>query len=257
MRKSVIYDNCELYSPDDVFLGYIPKHRMEWYILKDLATPISENKIKLKFEPTFKKTNEMVDKEKHFPKKNICVICGEEDVLRLRKLWITPRQFKKHFPNEIKSRKTDDVVAVCSDHTCDLDEFVSDVKEDLYKKYNINVNDFKEDSKISHLKTIIKKILKNGLDTHPNNQYTKEKLIEHFGKIPSEEEMSQFVKVNPIFVEGCQTPEELVVKKVIENGETKEFFKLWKKEFYDGFEPEYLPWDFYNDLEENVYIRQS
>ena len=162
MRKSAIYDNCELYSPDDIFLGYIPRHRLDWYVSKDIADKISENKIKLKFQPKHKKTDDLILKEKELPKKNICVICGKDDLSLLRKFWIIPHDFKKCFPEEIKSKKADDVVPICNEHASDADCFVEYIKDKTFKKYSIDPAQFKEDPNVIKIKNTLKKILKNG-----------------------------------------------------------------------------------------------
>ena len=78
---------------------------------KDLADKVDEFTVRLKFES--KKDRTSADKFYQTSKKNECVVCGAKD--GLIKYYIVPQCYRKHFPIEIKSHSSHDIVLLCHD----------------------------------------------------------------------------------------------------------------------------------------------
>jgi hypothetical protein len=94
-----LYDNCEIYSPDDKLLGHCNYDKFNWYLKKGLADLIEEKKLRLKFIPKDWKDYppSLVKKE------NICVNCRTTE--DLTKHHVIPRCYIKHFPLDIKKQQ--------------------------------------------------------------------------------------------------------------------------------------------------------
>ena len=249
--KRQLYDNCKLFDPDGKFLSFISKNKLDWYVSKGIVTSISDTEIKLTFYPKGgKKGTPFMDEER--PKDNVCVVCGEDDINELRRARIIDVNFKKVFPESIKSYKCDDVIIVCNEDAADVDSCCGQFAKQIFKIYNVNPKDFDEDKLFKQIKILVTNIIKSkGFVT----EHTKKKINEYFGYDPTLEQMQEWIKsIQPKVVDGCTSPEELVVKKVIESKQVKEFFNLWKKNFVECMEPDCLQWDFFVDYEDDANV---
>ncbi|GAV66978.1 HRDC domain-containing protein/DNA_pol_A_exo1 domain-containing protein [Cephalotus follicularis] len=112
--KSPVYHNCRIYANDGRLLCYCDRRKLEWYLCRDLAKLADENPpaIMLLFEPKGRPEDE--DNDFYIQsKKNICVGCGEGDhYLRYR---IIPSCYRMHFPEQLKSHRSHDIVLLCVD----------------------------------------------------------------------------------------------------------------------------------------------
>lgn len=259
MSKKPIYENMEIYAPNGLFLGYIPTHRFKWYIERDLAEKINDKAIKLSFEPKNIKSLEAL-RSIHAPKENKCVVCGNtEEINRYR---VTPYEIKKLLPEKYKAHRANDVVALCNEDVPDADYFTREFKFELFKKYDIDVTNFKLTGKDDNIYKLVKKILFRKKKTYYKDEdetfkhsveYANECLVKYFNKIPTKEELEHFIVEceEKMQFEGFKTPENMLVKKVIDENNIIGFLNLWKQNFVDKLEPKYLPWDFWiesNDL---------
>lgn len=109
-----LYGNHEFYDPDGnlLFLGNV--RRMKWYLKKGLADVIEEGeykKIRLNFKP--KGPGPVGDEFYLSKKENRCVVTGSYD--NITKHHVVPYCFRKHFPYDIKSRSSHDVLLVTLD----------------------------------------------------------------------------------------------------------------------------------------------
>lgn len=245
--SKIIYENCELFGPDGVFLGFIPSNRFNWYIKKDLAEIIGDKQIKLKFDPIIKNSTvvELVGKDKCKPKENKCVVCGNTDGINRYK--IMPNEIKKLLPSEYKAHRANDVVVLCDEDIPDADYFLKQFKLEMFKKYDIDILKFKLDSKTNIAYVHAKKLLNKSSKI---SDYAIKQLHRFFGKEPTDEDLKKFIEDCNISMsyEDCKTPEELLVKKVVSKNETIDFLNLWKQNFVDTMEPQFLQWDFWLNL---------
>lgn len=241
--NKIIYENKELYSQEGILIGYIPERRYKWYIKKGLCTVINETAIALNFKPNYKNDKFGIDKEKHAPKKNVCVVCGSTE--NLKRFRVVPYEIKKLLPENNKAHVSSDVVVLCESKCSDGDYYNKELKLKLFKDHNIDVNNFKIDSKKRTIYTVIQKIAKD--DYKCSNPYTAKMLENYFGKDCKKEDMEKLVKeVETFTYMGYKTPEEMLVGKIIESGKIKEFINLWKQNFCDNMNPTRLEWDFWS-----------
>lgn len=240
--NSVIYENKEMYSPQGELLGFIPLHRFNWYIKKGLCEILTQNSIKLNFEPTYENEKVIIDKETQGPKDNACVVCGTDQ--NLKKFRVVPYEIKKLFPASYKAHKSSDVVVACIEDAGDGDYFNKEFKQELYKRYGIDPNNYKIDSKMRSIFCTLEKIADDGYVCI--NIFTQKMLEEYFGKMPDKEEIDKFIqKVKDFKYEGFRRPEEALVNKVINDGKLDEFVQEWKQNFVNNMDPECLQWDFW------------
>jgi len=113
-RKNIIYGNCKVFSPQDELMFLCLEKKAKWYLDRGLAIIVKEDplEIKLTFQPngkghTFNSAYYLAKKE------NKCVVCGETDIKELTKHHVVPSEYVKHFPLEVKSRSSHDIVAIC------------------------------------------------------------------------------------------------------------------------------------------------
>ena len=47
---AAFYDNCKMLDKDNNFMAYVDKHKMDWYIKKNLADKIDEKTFKINLQ---------------------------------------------------------------------------------------------------------------------------------------------------------------------------------------------------------------
>ncbi|CAL4069565.1 unnamed protein product, partial [Meganyctiphanes norvegica] len=113
-RKTLLYHNCKLLASDNLPLWTINPNRAKWYVEKGLGTIVTEEPlvVKLNFEPSELPETERCDGQFYLQKRpNICVVCGKDDSL-IRKN-IVPVEYRKCFPDILKTHRSHDVVLLC------------------------------------------------------------------------------------------------------------------------------------------------
>lgn len=140
--KKPVYDNMRMYDPRDRLLCTISKKKANWYIKKDLGKWVNDDQtaIRLNFEP-----KNVVDQDQDqventakgatspsfggesaddavylkSSKMNRCCCCGADK--HIRRYYVVPHAFRRHFPSQFKSHLSSDIVILCgSCHlTCD------------------------------------------------------------------------------------------------------------------------------------------
>ena len=140
--KKPVYDNMRMYDPRDRLLCTISKKKANWYIKKDLAKWVNDDQtaIRLNFEPKNVVEQGQVDTcntaegatSPSFhgesaddavylksSKMNRCCCCGADKYIRRH--YVVPHAFRRHFPSQFKSHLSSDIVILCgSCHlTCD------------------------------------------------------------------------------------------------------------------------------------------
>lgn len=82
------------------------------YINKSLGTLITESPytVRLNFEPVARARGEVGEFYK-LPKRNQCVVCGAIESFNRKN--IVPREYRKHFPDVMKSHSSHDIVLLC------------------------------------------------------------------------------------------------------------------------------------------------
>ncbi|XP_037037106.1 exonuclease 3'-5' domain-containing protein 2 isoform X2 [Bradysia coprophila] len=112
MRTNVLYTNCFLQAPDGELLASIDRRKAEWYINKSLGTLVTDSPytVRLNFEPAARARGDVGEFYK-LPKLNQCVVCGASESFNRKN--IVPREYRKHFPDVMKSHSSHDIVLLC------------------------------------------------------------------------------------------------------------------------------------------------
>ncbi|KAG4076504.1 hypothetical protein HA402_005967 [Bradysia odoriphaga] len=112
-KTTNMYTNCFLQAPDGELLTSIGRKRAEWYINKSLGTLVTDSPytVRLNFEPAGRARGDC-DEFSKLPKLNQCVVCGGSESLNRKS--IVPREYRKYFPDVMKSHSPHDIVLLCS-----------------------------------------------------------------------------------------------------------------------------------------------
>ncbi|KAG7373335.1 hypothetical protein IV203_034059 [Nitzschia inconspicua] len=166
--KKPMYDNIEMYGPDDVMLCTIGKKKAHWYVhkkgLAEWRTPLVDEgddritkisappSIRLLFPPKIKKSKLQQVEELECEsengtsnrnvtanpnlynishKKNICVACGAST--GLMRHYVVPYSYRRLLPTKFKSHLSHDVVLLCLEcHIC-ADQAAVEHRDNVYE----------------------------------------------------------------------------------------------------------------------------
>jgi len=158
--KGPIYENCCMLAPNDEILCYCDKKKMNWYISRGLGVQIKEEPVvfKLLFDPEGRGYSDIkgLPTESYVKnRENCCVICGAKD--NFLRFHVVPIIYRQHFPTELKSHKSHDVVAACLSCHQEGNKIYEEKKTYFSKLYNVPFN-IKSENEISNheLSVIIK-----------------------------------------------------------------------------------------------------
>jgi len=225
-------DNYLMLSPDNTSMARIDKKKAHWYLSRKLAKQINEKTIQLLFVP---KGTGKSDHPYYLQEiSNICVVCGIEN--NLTKHHIVPHRYRKHFPDNIKSHSSYDVLLLCRDCHDKYEVEAEAIKKDIYKKYTGKdlKEEFYKSNKYRKITNKIKLLFDNNLSTEVKNKI-RESLKDSDIIINNNEKYD-----SPL--EGLEVAKN--VKDFVE------FYIFWRKHFVSVMSPEYLPK--YWNVEENI-----
>jgi hypothetical protein len=240
-RERQIYGNCKVLHPNGKLMFLCLPKRVNWYLDRNLAEIINEDPltIRLTFSPN---GGGHIDDEYHLgEKRNACVVCNCDDLEYLTKHHIIPREYRKWFPLELKSRSSHDVVVLCSIcHSNYEHQFADKLKSGLEKEVGINNNNtMRQDQQ----KTLtVYNYAKLMMDADRVLKIP-EGRIDYFLK-----EMKRIFKTeNPAEIYELPVHQmirdelDAVAKTIIEGKDLKEFIKMWRNHFIESMDPPYMP----------------
>lgn len=221
--------------------------KANWYIERNLALLIDENKIQLNFVPKGNGNNNelfyLVQKQ------NRCVVCGSEK--ELTRHHAVPYCFRRHFSESLKSRSAHDVVPLCV--TCHnyYEPYAWELKKSLAIQYEVSLDfgsDFykKKDEK-AHAIKISKVLLKNNKIPIDRKLELLELIEEFLGKKKEEIQdldLINFVNENENKLKSRR--KHVFGKEILSKVENiSEFIKMWRIHFLDIMKPKFMPelWD--------------
>ncbi|OMJ91136.1 hypothetical protein SteCoe_6400 [Stentor coeruleus] len=263
-----VFENCQILIPDGTLLCYANHKKVNWYLERDLAEVIREDPytIKLKFEPNYKMNPRTGEGQRMFyikEKKNECVVCGRADgFLRYR---VVPLLYRQFFTEEYKDMCRHDVLLLCANCHENANKHCDELKKKISKDYEIPLHNFGEIHKAKEKLFSIRKnciSLNKGRKTIPENR--QEVLLknirnfidenpsytEHFkGQdiweiiiwLCNEDNCKELLKIYGDVnwkVENYDNHGKLVVEKV---KDMKEFIIMWKWNFIEKMNPQYMP----------------
>ncbi len=131
--KKAVYDNCRILSPAGELMCNCSTKKIQWYLERQLATPIDDRTIQLLFEP--KGPGNRGDEFYLAAKENMCVVCGNGS--QFVRHSIVPHAFRSLFPEKHKSHSSHDIVLlcpVCHQHTQPL---MAGLRKQIFRELNI------------------------------------------------------------------------------------------------------------------------
>jgi len=288
--KGGIYKNCQILAPDGELLSYTHEEKIRWYLKRNMAELVSENPptIKLNFEPSGRQISDLkdldIDKFEFLKRsrKNECVICGKQE--SLLKYHVVPVLYRQHFPTEMKSHRSYDIVLLCFRCHEKANQEAEKYKQEIAKKYDVPLIEF---NKTQYLKKAIEN-LKKCIESYEKNKdkmpkerikYVKDNMIRakyaeilQDESLPQElkEKFSQFetnkkgkVKIGKAFIDyftnlnledviGKTNKREfrnihgkLIVEKFQTLDQLKSFVDDWRMFFIYSMNPQFLPHDWH------------
>jgi hypothetical protein len=240
-RTNIIYGNCILESKDGKQLSRVTEKRANWYLDRNLGVVISENPKTIRL--TFKTKGESVDDFTIKPKQNKCVVCGCSDLSVLTKHHVVPYEYRKHFPLEIKSRSSHDVVIMCSDHHAEYERtYASVLKQKLIDEVKKPLQSDPEYLKQKKLKiaSVFSKLMLDEKKNIPLDRFVElAKLItKYIGHEPTFEELEELAELN-IKLKKNKIPDgKLVVDNI---KDIQKFVEMWRTNFVESMNPKFMP----------------
>ncbi|EDO46953.1 predicted protein, partial [Nematostella vectensis] len=246
-RKSPLYTNCQLQAPDGTVLSTLERKKADWYLDKGIGELVAEDPytVRLKFEPSGRPDEE--DKYYLTFKQNICVVCGQGDSY-LRKN-IVPHEYRRHFPLCMKDHHSHDIVLMCPE--CHRVSAFHDehLRQRLAREYDAPLGN-KELSRVIHdpiltkIRSAAKALIHAGDKIPPHRRQELQEIVQsHYHATELTPELIEEAAAMDTSRENVnfKSHGEEVVKRVRELGKLLDFEKLWRRNFVDSMNPQYLP----------------
>lgn len=132
--KNLNSENWKVYHPNGRHMFTCGEKKAFWYLEKELANIIGENKIKFTFIP---KGNGFEDNEEfgRSARETRCVVTGNED--DLQRHHIVPYCYRTYFPEQYKSKNHHDVVLVNHRIHSDYEQKANEFKDIIAEMYEV------------------------------------------------------------------------------------------------------------------------
>ncbi len=246
-KKDIIYGNYSILHPDGSLMCHTDKKKVNWYMKKELAEWVDETTIKLKFEP--KGRGNAGDSEYYAEaRENRCVVCGATENLTLHH--VVPYQYRKHFPEHLKSHTSFDILPLCIEHHEEYESLATALNKRLQIQYNALPAINKLPPEVEAAKEIggyISALIKSG-DKIPqdrrNQLLNKIRLYFKSEDIWFDDLPDLLVDVN--YKVESSSPAKTIVGAV---PDIFEFIVMWRKHFVQHMQPKYLSDKWLADME--------
>ncbi|KAI8121866.1 Exonuclease 3'-5' domain-containing protein 2 [Lucilia cuprina] len=250
-RSKALYDNCLLEAPDGELLCTIDRRKAKWYLDQGLGTEVLLDPltVRLNFEPAGRAVGD-VGKYYQTPKENQCVVCGYRDSF-IRKN-VVPREYRKHFPDVMKSHTSHDVLLLCP--KCHQLSNISDLKVrhrlsqicDAPFTYKEGAYKLIEIPELRQVKSAARALLKCGDQIPENRRQELESIVLNYYKEETKICLDLLQEASEIDTkrnnENYSQHGEKVVQKFQKNlGGLLELEKIWREHFIHTMQPKYLP----------------
>ena len=244
-RKSPIYGNLTITSPEGQPMFRCDERKFSWYIRKGLAVQVDDLTARLLFVP--KGMGNVGDSYLMGEKHNVCVVCGNDDPLTLTKHHVVPQCYRSHFPDEHKNHNPYDILPVCrSCHDVYEHEHADKLKADLGQQYDAPLDGDRRDADNEDERRASK--FANALAQYGDRipEVRKAEMLDaieaHLGRAPTAPDIAELAERRVYPTTIGETHGQMVVARV---GDLVEFIKLWRKHFVETMAPKHLPsnWD--------------
>lgn len=239
-RTKPIYGNCKVYHPDGTLMFLCLEKRANWYLERNLAEIVDTNPltIKLNFVP---KGTGNYDEFYLSVKSNACVVCGEKKIEDLTKHHVIPVEYRKHFPEEKKSRSSHDIVIMCTKHHYEYEnnfahKFKRKIEEELGLIRSHIIRDRSRTGKAYSYAGILLDLERVKKIPSARIEFFMKEMKEMFGT-DDPYEVSKMNIIKKMEKEedeiGCQVVEKLT--------DIDEFAKKWRQHFIESMNPQFMP----------------
>lgn len=239
-----MYDNCRIYSPNGELMGFVDKDRYDWYLKKNLAVALDEKSIKLNFIPkNYMPWNK--NEYLHEERKSICVVCGTSD--ELSKHHVVPTRYRKHFPVEIKSHSSFDVLPLCEKCHTEYENHSNDFSKELVVKNGLENAKKEYKQKLKDLGLVATYINKGDELSEENKNSIMEKIKVKFNRPDlTVEDLPKILEDNNDFLEGFHT---ILNKRLVDIYGHIDFIRMWRKHFVEKSKPKFLAESWIRELD--------
>jgi hypothetical protein len=228
--------NFTAYDPNGDFLFNCDSKKARWYVKRNLATWINEEKthFKLNFIP---KGNGNRNLGKYFTEyiKNQCVICGTSE--HLTKHHVVPSCYKKHFPEMCKSNDHFDVLLICSECHETIEHHYDHRKKELHKPHKGEL-----ENEYNHYKELNSLIRTAQKHVDYLDDARKEIMAQKATKInPSITTFDQLLNAELIDIGGSL--DNTICQRIVrdEQDNLRNFIISWRELFLEYGQPKFLP----------------
>lgn len=255
-----LYGNHKVYDPEGTLLFLGNDKRVKWYLDRDLATVLTDvdgaMEIQLTFTPKGKGHSVNGFDEYYLSeKKNICVVSGDNTISLLTKHHVIPQMFRQHFPLELKSKSSHDIVLMRHDKHHDYERHADRFKDEL--AIEIGIPTISEITAMFNVKLKPAKIASTILryENEIPRDVLDDKLLEFeidTGLEPTKENLKHYI-------DNITVDERFSLKKVEDFGKLmvesydnlQEFSNRWRAHFLEYADPKFMPggWDVNRPIE--------
>lgn len=264
--KNLDGENWKVYHPDGTHMFTCGGKKARWYLDRDLAIEIGDNKIQFNFEPN---GYGFADNEEfgRSVRKAQCVVSGVQR--DLQRHHIVPYCYRSHFPSIYKSKNHHDVVLIEHDLHAEYEIEAMKYKDELAEIYGVKkisefnkaysqlLREFNREKIISLSKLnaifqgygkLSEEIIYDNLkyvSEHADIDFNFLKKVNYIQlmklyKILQEkynQELNQFKTRHAQFYDHGWH----LVKKLDTDEKIETFVKMWRQHFIDTMNPQYMP----------------
>lgn len=260
------FGSWKVYHPNGKHMFTSGIKKAKWYLDRDLAVIIGENKIKLTFEPEGYGFADEEDFGRSI-REIKCVVSGTN--INLQKHHIVPYCYRTYFPKKYKSRNHHDVVLINNEKHSEYEIEATKYKNELAIRYNVKT--------IEEYNKIYTRLLKNINKTNSISISKIKAILNGYGKISQDKindnlmVISKNTEIDYNFLKKCNYIQIYKLYKILnENSKydiqsfqnkhkkyydhgfhlvsklntdkkIEEFIKLWRKHFIKIMKPKYMP----------------
>lgn len=228
----MIYDNCQMLSPEGRLMCVVSSKRMNWYVRRGLAEVVSEDPptFMLNFKPAG------VGSVHRGPlmRKNICVVCGRPD--DLTKHHVVPKCYVKYFPRKYKDRNSKDILVMCRGHHAEYEGKAYSLRQELAVEFDAPVEDREDVDLAMAAKSL------NALSSY-GHRIPPERVARLNGRVDRYLRKTGMTRSDlSSHSASRESHSEKVVAAIGPDG-IGDFAERWRRHFLETMRPEYLPDD--------------
>lgn len=232
-----IYDNIRVLNMDGEPIFFANKKRANWYLKRGAAKVVSDNPLTIQFTFRSKGHGKRSDPFYLQEMKNLCVVCGSLE--QLTQHHCVPACYRTHFPQEIKSHSSHDVLVVCSNCHHKYEHHAYEFRKELSKEFGVSMGGlYDADPDLVYAIKSAKTLLKHG-DNIPEDKRNVliDRIKKHLGKeVVEQSDLKEIIRTDKgatVVAHG-----KLMVDKLID---IPKFIKRWRGHFVKFAKPKYLP----------------